>query len=77
MQLLLDVFDSSLNFLGQVEPIPLAKLDQSVQVPHCLGPQRALLNFFLQPEDPLIHTLPRACLPVKLRQLLAASVLAA
>lgn len=48
-QLLLHVFDFSLNFLRQVEPIPLAKLDQSVQVPPCLGPPRALLNFFLQP----------------------------
>lgn len=43
-----------LRFLGEVEPIPPAELDEPLQVALRLGPQRVLLNFFLQ--EPKGHT---------------------
>lgn len=37
-----------LSVLRQVQPISPAQLDQSLQVPHGLWPQRVLLNFLLE-----------------------------
>lgn len=37
-----------LSLLGQVQPVPPAQLDQSLQVPHGLWPQRVLLHFLLE-----------------------------
>lgn len=40
-----------LGLLGQVQPVPPAQLDQSLQVPHGLWPQRILLHFLLEQDN--------------------------